>query len=200
MRPIALLLLLALFTLPGLALAVEPGKGCKKDADCKVADSCLGCGQCFSTPPVGPRGTDCKAECYVPPGTGCACVEGQCQVAKPKKIDSPRYLRATDGRQCELSGANSKALEPEKSRLKAAGIAVEEIQVSTIVRADSMGAGCVPADVEAFWSAHPEAAAGLKKALGMVCEACGCPEAWYYCVASRSGARAMREAGFAPVK
>ena len=58
----------------------------------------------------------------------------------------------------------------------------------------------MPADVEAFWKMHPEAAEGVKKSQGMVCEACGCPETWFYCVASTSGAEALRKAGYAAVK
>lgn len=60
-------------------------KGCSVDADCFVADSCLGCNVCYSKDPAVIKGVDCEAKCHQDPLLGCRCVDGKCKTIKNDK-------------------------------------------------------------------------------------------------------------------
>jgi hypothetical protein len=121
--------------------------------------------------------------------------------AKPATVGkAPYYLRAADGRQCTLPSGASGPIADETARLRQAGISVESLAVSFAVGAEWLPLGCLPKDVDGFWKKHPEARAGVKQSGGIVCEACGCPETWFYCVASTSKAELLSKAGYAKVR
>jgi hypothetical protein len=110
------------------------------------------------------------------------------------------YLRAADGRQCILPKGARGPIEDESARLRQAGVMIEELAVAAALVPEWLPARCLPKDIAGFWRKHPGARADVKKSGGMVCEACGCPETWFYCVASQSKPALLKQAGYAPVR
>ncbi len=104
-----------------------------------------------------------------------------------------------DGAQCRLQRDAARVAEEERRRLAAHGLDVRDVRVAFMLRDDVLPKRCLPKDAEAFFAAHPRAREGLVKATGAVCEACGCPEPWFFCAEAAAPPEAMKRAGYAPL-
>lgn len=149
--------------LVAMLLSADP-KACAKDADCTLQNSCKGCNRCYSAPFPAANESDCEADCK-PAALACACVAKQCtEVPKPVK----HWVLWREGKQCQLRAKTE--VEKEKQRLAPA---VAEVWATYSLDPSLVPAACVP-----------------KKRFGpkpmQVCQACGCPETWYFCAASAS--------------
>ena len=110
------------------------------------------------------------------------------------------YLMATDGEQCTLAEDNEPVLTEEITRLESRDASIHYLTVSSILRDDLVPKWCVPTDTDDFFRAYPWAAAGVQFSGGAVCEACGCPETWFYCLESSSDPTLLKELGYAPLR
>jgi|GEM_PF-3178738 len=91
------------------------------------------------------------------------------------------YLKVVDGKQCQLRAA--KAIAAEKERV---GDAAIEVFVSYDLAPERLPSACIPGK-----PLPPQKA---------VCQACGCPQPFYYCVRSTAAPAAMAKLGYAPVR
>ncbi len=93
------------------------GRACRKDADCVLAASCLGCNQCLSRPPAPPGALDCAAKCIPDPSLACRCAEGRCVAWTPEAASTDAGA-ASLLRDAGASDGAAPALRPD-SRLLA---------------------------------------------------------------------------------
>lgn len=114
--------------------------------------------------------------------------------------ESSYFLLARDGQQCVLQDEGERIAAAERDRLEAIDIEITGSWVAFLLREDVLPKGCVPDDPDQFFSDHPLAASGVKSSGGAVCEACGCPETWFFCVASQSDSDLLEGQGYALVE
>ena len=108
-----------------------------------------------------PKACAKDADCTPQPS---ACVAKKCTEVAPKPVK--HWVLWREGKQCQLRA--KKEVEKEKQRL---ALAVAEVWATYSLDPSQVPAACVP-----------------KKRFGpqpvQVCQACGCPETWYFCAAS----------------
>jgi hypothetical protein len=94
------------------------------------------------------------------------------------------YLQTREGKQCSLRAATAIAVERERL-----GPAALDVYVSYALKSELLPAACIPKDLSRF----------VKKKQLPVCEACGCPETWFYCLRSAAAPKELRKLGYTPV-
>src|SRR5262245_19203384 len=120
--------------------------------------------------------------------------------AEEAPADSRYYLAARDGRQCQLQTNVQEETARELTRFKMEQqyVHTDGIWISWMLRSDHLPEGCVPSDAEAFFDKFPWASA-VTAPRSHRCEACGCPETWFYCVLSDSPPEELKALGYAPL-
>lgn len=159
-----------------LLLTADPS-ACTMDRECTLMTSCLGCNRCYSQKVPPPGHPDCAGAC-APMPLSCRCVEKTCEAfARAEQ----HYLTTRQGKQCSLRAAS--AITAEKTRLDGAAV---DVWVSYAL--DLLPAACIPKDPAKY-----------VKPPVPVCQACGCPETWFFCARSSADPAALKKLGYTVV-
>lgn len=125
-------------------------KKCAKDFDCSRSNTCIGCNQCFSKPPLEDE-IDCIVECMPDKNLECKCINGYCTSVKNvsektavwKITQDIAAIRITyEDRQC--IGNNGLSREHVKTALQVKGIKILKITIPKNIRVPICEA-CYPA-------------------------------------------------------